>query len=198
MSDGPVDRYPRNTRYALLLALGEYRLAEIPKSQQALLLRQLADWYRDDPSSGVHGATGWLLRKWGQPELVRAVDQTPIPYSQDREITWEELIAFNPTYVSYMRRSESWREAAGAGADWYDAVGFCRWLGQQSGLSEPEQAYASPDLLDTQQHPLEPHANANLDANGVPSNWTLELSRRGFRLPTESATRATPEHSGDV
>ena len=35
------------------------------------LLEQLAGWYRHDPSSGVHGATGWLLRKWGQAEAVR-------------------------------------------------------------------------------------------------------------------------------
>ncbi len=58
VSGVPVDRYPRNTRYALLLALGEYTLDEIPATQREPLLKQLGDWYRNDPSSGVHGAAG--------------------------------------------------------------------------------------------------------------------------------------------
>ena len=37
---------------------------------------------------------------------------------------------------------------AGFGADWYDAVGFCRWLGQQMGLAEGDQPYAAPETLD--------------------------------------------------
>ena len=81
----PADRYPSDARYALLLSLGEFSLAEIPESRRDALLEQLADWYRHDPSSGVHGAAGWLLRQWGQADLVRQVDQTPIPYSPDRE-----------------------------------------------------------------------------------------------------------------
>ncbi len=52
VSDGPVDRYPRNTRYALLLALGEYTLSQIPESQQESLLTQLGDWYRERSQFG--------------------------------------------------------------------------------------------------------------------------------------------------
>jgi len=69
----------------LLLALGEFALNEIPESRCEPLLKQLSYTYRDDPSSGVHGAAGWLLRQWGQTDVVREVDQTPIPYSLDRE-----------------------------------------------------------------------------------------------------------------
>jgi formylglycine-generating enzyme required for sulfatase activity len=69
-------------------------------------------------------------------------------------------------------------------------VGFCRWLGQQSGLSEGDQCYANPETLDKGRYPREP----NLEANWAPRDWPLELARRGFRLPTESewelATRA--------
>jgi len=61
-------------------------------------------------------------------------------------------------------------------------VGFCRWLGQQSGLSEGEQSYAAPEALDKAKYPREP----NPEANWAPRNWPLELGRRGFRLPTES------------
>ncbi len=61
-------------------------------------------------------------------------------------------------------------------------MGFCRWLGQQSGLSEGDQSYAAPETLDKAKYPREP----NPAANWAPRNWPLELGRRGFRLPTES------------
>ena len=287
VSDGPVERYPRNTRYALLLALGEYSLEEIPESRRAALLGQLAGWYRHDPSSGVHGATGWLLRQWGQAEVVRQVDQIAVPYAPDREwftlaitvtpaapakpkaepsknnarpkseppkstaastsavpaekaklephappsppktfyytfvvfpagnydigsvndepdplksdvrhsvtltrpfalldreVTVEELIAFSPLYERFMRQFDAKPADAGFGASWYDAVGFCRWLGQQSGLPEGEQSYAAPETLNEAKHPREP----NPEANWAPRSWPLELGRKGFRLPTES------------
>ncbi len=301
VSVAPKGRYAKTTRYALLLALGEFSLDEIPESRRSALLEQLAHWYRHDPSSGVHGATGWLLRQWGQAEVVRQVDQTALPYAPDREwfalaitvtpagppkpkaepakenagskseprkpaesrqpkpdetakpaassksaapaekakleppalplptktfyytlivfpagaydvgsvndeadrqknevrhsvtltrpfalldreITLEELISFSPLYARAMRQYAAKPADAGFGADWYDAVGFCRWLGQQSGLSEGDQSYAAPETLDKEKYLREP----NPYMNWVPLNWPLELSRRGFRLPTES------------
>jgi eukaryotic-like serine/threonine-protein kinase len=295
VSVAPKDRYPKNTRYALLLSLGEFSIGEIPESRRVALLEQLADWYRHDPSSGVHGAAGWLLRQWGQAEVVRQVDQTAVPYSADREwftlaitvtpkaepakenagskpepgkpaesrqskpdetakpaassksaapaekaklesptlplptktfyytfivfpagaydigsvndepdrqknevrhritltrpfalldreIIVLELIAFSPLYERFMRQFDAKPADAGFGADWYDAVGFCRWLGQQSGLSEGDQSYAAPETLDKVKYAREP----NPGANWAPRNWPLELGRRGFRLPTES------------
>jgi serine/threonine protein kinase/formylglycine-generating enzyme required for sulfatase activity len=243
-SDAPQDRYPKNSRYALLLALGEFTLQEIPASRREALLKQLADWYRYDPSSGVHGAAGWLLRHWGQAEIARQVDQTAVPYSADREwftlaitvtptapppktfyytfivfpagdheigsvtdqldrmkfevrhsvtltrpyalldreITFEELIAYLPQYLGIIQKFDAKSEDASFGPHWYEAVGFCRWLGQQSGLSEEDQSYAAPEGLDKTQYPREP----NPEANWAPRNWPLELGRRGFRLPTES------------
>ncbi len=81
-----------------------------------------------------------------------------------------------------MRQFDAKPEDAGFGADWYDSVGFCRWLGQQSGLSEGDQSYAAPETLDKAKYPREP----NPAANWAPRDWPLELGRRGFRLPTES------------
>jgi formylglycine-generating enzyme required for sulfatase activity len=301
VSEAPLERNPRNARYALLLALGEYSLDEIPGSRRESLLKQLADWYRTDPSSGVHGAAGWLLRQWGQTEVAARIDQTPVPYSPerewftlaitvtptpppqpeekpapessgtesaptqaaestpsnpdespkpggasdptapaekaepepsaeplppqtfcytfivfppgeftigsvedqpdrqkveirhavtltrpfallDRELTFEELIAFSPQYAGLMHQFDAVPTDAGYGADWYDSVGFCRWLGQQSGLSESDQAYAAPESLDKEKHPREPDPSANW----APRDWPLELGRRGFRLPTEA------------
>ena len=301
VSIAPKDRYPKNTRYALLLALGEFSLEEIPDSRREALLKQLAHWYRRDPSSGVHGAAGWLLRQWGQAEVVRQVDQTAVPCSADREwftlaitvtpaaptkpktesvkesagskseprkpagsqqskldetakppassesaapaektkleppalplptktfyytlivfpagaydigsvndepdrqknavrhsvtltrpfalldreITCEELGAYSPRIAEFMQEYDAKPADAGFGADWYDTVGHCRWLGQQSGLSERDQSYAAPETLDKAKYPREP----NPTANWAPRTWPLKLGRRGFRLPTES------------
>jgi eukaryotic-like serine/threonine-protein kinase len=301
VSVAPKNRYPKNARYALMLALGEFSIEEIPESRRVALLEQLADFYRHDPSSGVHGATGWLLRQWGKAEVVSQVDHTAVQYAPDREwftlaitvtpkappkpktepakanagskseprkpaesrqskpdetakpaassksaapaekakleppveplpaktfhytlivfregkatigsvndepgrykievrhsvtltrpfalldreITVEELIAFSPRYAQFMREYDAKPADAGFSADWYDAVGFCRWLGQQSGLPEGDESYAAPETLDKEKYPREP----NPDANWAPRNWPLELGRRGFRLPTES------------
>jgi formylglycine-generating enzyme required for sulfatase activity len=305
VSDAPRDRHPRDSRYAVLLALGEFSLEEIPASRREALVKQLADWYRNDPSSGVHGAAGWLLRQWGQADVVRAVDQTPVPYAPDREwftlaitvtptpppkpkekpaaekagsesaapksgeaseptageaaktdgktdasndtaeaadkappeqpaeplppmtfyytfivfpageytigsvedepdrdkdearhavrltrrfaildreITWRELITFSPLYANFMQQLDAKLMDAGAGAHWYDSVGFCRWLGAQMGLSESDQAYQAAESLDTEKYPREPDPRANW----APRNWPADLDRRGFRLPTES------------
>ena len=298
VSDAPKGRYPRNARYPLLLALGEFSLEEIPGSRREGLLKQLADWYGKDPSSGVHGASGWLLRRWGQAEAARRVDQTATAYSPDREwftlaitvtptapakpapakekaaapaepgkkgaaatskpgepgkketaskpgaaaekskpeppgaplpkktfyytfivfpagsyamgaadepdrkkdevrhevkimrpyalldreIRMEELIAFSPRYSGFMKEYDAKPADAGFGADWYDSVRFCRWLGEESGLSDGDQAYAAPESLDKARYAREPNPDANL----APRNWPLDLGRRGFRLPTEA------------
>lgn len=287
VSESPIDRHPRNTRYALLLALGEYSLSEIPESRREALLKQLADSYRNDPSSGVHGAAGWLLRQWGQAELVQQVDQTPVPYSTDREwftlaitvtptsppkpkeksaeekedkeskaeppaegdgtkkaeaedakpeslppktfyytfivfpagesvigsvsdepyrskreneevrhsvtltrpfalldreITMEELIAYDPDYAKYLSQFAAKPLDAGIFVDWYDSVSFCRWLGQQSGMLENDQSYPDPESLGKEEYPREPSPSANW----APRNWPLHLGKPGFRLPTES------------
>jgi serine/threonine protein kinase/formylglycine-generating enzyme required for sulfatase activity len=87
---------PARARYALLLAIGEYAPTEIPAARREVLVKQLADWYANDPSSGVHGASGWLLRYLGEKEIAERVDQTQIPYSRDREwFTW--AITVRPT-----------------------------------------------------------------------------------------------------
>ena len=86
VSQASADQYPKNSRYGLLLALGQYSLEkEIPEARREALVAQLSDWYRHDPSSGVHGASGWLLRQWGQTEIARQVDQTSVPYTEGCE-----------------------------------------------------------------------------------------------------------------
>ena len=304
VSEGPPVN-PR-IRYALLLAIGEYTLEEIPPARREPFLKQLVDSYRNDPSSCVHGAAGWLLRQWGQADAVREIDQTAVPYTPDREwftlaitvtptvppkpketpteedaasdtgaktdppsegsqakdeatttkddsanpettkektkpepppeplpprtfyytfivfpagestigsvedepdrtpleneelrhavnltrpfalldreVTLEEMIAFSPLYTRVMQQLKAQPSDAGFGTDWYDSVSFCRWLSQQSGLSESDQCYADPETLDKELYPREP----NPEAKKFPRNWPLELGRRGFRLPTES------------
>jgi formylglycine-generating enzyme required for sulfatase activity len=100
----------------------------------------------------------------------------------DREITWEELIAYKPMYANFMQQSVSSPNAAGAGADWYHSVGFCRWLGEQMGLAESEQAYLSPETLEEEEFPRDPDPRGNW----APQDWPLDLDRRGFRLLTDA------------
>lgn len=231
-SDG-LHGVPQYTRYALLLALGEFRLDEVPAPRRDELIRQLADWYAHDPSSAVHGAAGWLLRHWGQADIARDIDQTELPYAPgrewftqavtvrqsgapeglapqtfyytfivfppgtypigsmadepernkdefrhavtltrpfallDRQITFQELIAFSPIYAGIMSEYDANPTDAGYGLDWYDSVEFCRWLGEQAGFTDSDQPYAAANWGPREIRPV-------------------DISRRGFRLPTDA------------
>jgi formylglycine-generating enzyme required for sulfatase activity len=98
----------------------------------------------------------------------------------DREITIEELIAFSPKYAAFMRQFDAVPTDAGFGAHWYDSVAFCRWLGEEMGLPEADQCYPDPESLDKGRYPRD------REVTWAPRDWPLDLSKRGFRLPTES------------
>lgn len=66
--------------FGLLLALGDYSPDQLPTPLRQEFIERLTKWYATDPSSGIHGATGWLLRRWNQGDEVIKIDQTPIPY----------------------------------------------------------------------------------------------------------------------
>lgn len=252
LAGNPKVRCPPHTRYALLLALGEFALENVPDSRRQSLVTQLAEWYRHDPNSGVHGAAGWLLREWDRSDIARAVDQTPVPYSPgrqwftlaitvnpsaeprstktfyytfivfpageytigsvndepdrekeevrhpvtltrpfallDRQIAFEELVAFSPMYADFMRQRDAQPGDAGFAAHWYDAVRFCRWLTTQSGMSEHDQPYADPQVATKKgllRQPICP-PDPTPTAEGAPLNWPLRPDRPGFRLPTEA------------
>jgi formylglycine-generating enzyme required for sulfatase activity len=63
-------------RRALLLSLGEYGLDRLPPAERQNLLPGILDLYRNDPDPGIHGAARWLLKKWGEAEKVKEIDET--------------------------------------------------------------------------------------------------------------------------
>ena len=226
--------------FGLLLALGEFDFDQLPLDRVEHLLAQLSDWYAHDPSSALHGACGWLLRRWGQDTAARNVDETPMAYSPDREwftlkidphqgnpqpfyvtfvvfspgkyilgspedeadhtpnerhheveitrpfalsnreITWEQFNEFSTTpgwshhdyWEKQFGRALTLNEPA-MGVNWFDAVSYCRWLTQQAGIADSDQCYGDPASLEK-------------DAEGNPKDWSVDLARHGFRLPTEA------------
>ncbi|MFO0942318.1 MAG: serine/threonine-protein kinase [Pirellulales bacterium] len=98
------ENVPRDARYALLLAIGEYASSEIPPARREAFVKTLADWYSNDPSAGIHGATGWLLRQFGEISLVDRVDQTPVPYTEGCE--WFTLAITVPPRRSLLPKNK--------------------------------------------------------------------------------------------
>ncbi|MEO2031097.1 MAG: serine/threonine protein kinase, partial [Planctomycetaceae bacterium] len=62
------------SRYALILALGQFDAQNLSSEQRRLFADQLATLYRDDPDPGVHSASGWTLRNWRQADLCKKID----------------------------------------------------------------------------------------------------------------------------
>jgi formylglycine-generating enzyme required for sulfatase activity len=58
----------------LILALGTYGTEGLSPGEREPLIGKLLDVYRNDPDSGIHGATAWTLRQWGQQERFHAAD----------------------------------------------------------------------------------------------------------------------------
>jgi formylglycine-generating enzyme required for sulfatase activity len=61
-------------RRALLLALGDFE-DRLQPAERDLLIPSLREVYRTDPDPGLHAATGWLLREWGQQAAVLKIDE---------------------------------------------------------------------------------------------------------------------------
>lgn len=60
-------------RRALILILGEF--SESSQLDRSAVTKRLLDWYRNDPDPGIHSASEWVLRRWGQENELAAVDQ---------------------------------------------------------------------------------------------------------------------------
>ena len=83
-----LDRLPGEhlapTRQAILLALGQYPVAQLD-SRERDRIRQIAiQYFREDPDGGVHAAADWLLRRLGYEaereailDLLKRSDATP-------------------------------------------------------------------------------------------------------------------------
>ena len=61
-------------RRALILALGTYGIDVLSSGEGQRLTLKLLDLYRNDPDSGIHGASAWTLRQWGQQAKLLAAD----------------------------------------------------------------------------------------------------------------------------
>ena len=61
-------------RRALVIALGTYGTERLSPGEREASIAKLLDLYRNDPDSGVHGAAGWALRRWGRQEKLRESD----------------------------------------------------------------------------------------------------------------------------
>jgi len=60
-------------RRALFLTLGEFTRSQLPQSQRPGVIEKLLWIYEHDPDAGLHGATEWLLRKWGHGDRLGAL-----------------------------------------------------------------------------------------------------------------------------
>ena len=61
-------------RRALILALGQYGQEGLSPDERKALIDRFLDLYKTDPDAGIHGATEWTLRQWGQQESLKELE----------------------------------------------------------------------------------------------------------------------------
>jgi len=62
-------------RRALLLSLGICGSEGLALAERKPLVGELLGLYKNDPDAGIHGAAGWVLRRWKQQEALKAADR---------------------------------------------------------------------------------------------------------------------------
>jgi formylglycine-generating enzyme required for sulfatase activity len=71
-----------------------------PMSDTQKFFAQVLDWYANEPSSAVHSAARWYLKKHSQHTQVDKVDENPVPYSSNREWFTMKIPLRQPTSKS--------------------------------------------------------------------------------------------------
>jgi serine/threonine protein kinase len=100
-----------NRLYGMILGLGEYSLEQLPSADRDGLVKELAKMFAEHPSRTIHSAVGWLLRRWGQDELVRAVEEKEIAYDSTGVREWYVIEVEPPVDFSSLLRGPSKQEA---------------------------------------------------------------------------------------
>ena len=67
---------PTEELFDAILALGEYRLDQIPPARRESLIEFLLGLYQNDGDPGIHGAADWLLRHWGYSSKLEPILKT--------------------------------------------------------------------------------------------------------------------------
>ena len=108
---------------ALILALGEYSKAQVPREVRERWIPKLLAMYRTDPDAGIHAALDWLLRPekdgpkprplaWGQRSRLEEIDTAfKIQRRAERAAAAAEQLS-STAFLLDFARAPSWTELA--------------------------------------------------------------------------------------
>jgi serine/threonine protein kinase/formylglycine-generating enzyme required for sulfatase activity len=69
-----LDTEPNRTiRQALVLTLGQFTDTQLSAAQRRPLIEKLLMVYENEPDAGLHGASEWVLRKWGHGQRLQTI-----------------------------------------------------------------------------------------------------------------------------
>lgn len=180
--------------YGISLALGQISKDRLGDAG-AKWKERLLNWHRDHPDSGVHGATGWTLRQWGEalPELAAEHPHAP-PSSRN---WWMHPLGFTLIRIpqgefEQQDGATSTRRKVRLGEYWLAdrevSVGlFQRFLDDPDEKQKPvNSAAADAGVSPSPEHPMQ---NVSWEDAVLFCNW---LSRREGRIPCYRVTRIAP------
>lgn len=63
-------------RRALIQSLGEFREDQLPNNERLALIPSLKEIYANEPDSGLHSSTEWLLKIWSQQSFINQANNS--------------------------------------------------------------------------------------------------------------------------
>ena len=198
-------------RRGLIQSLGEVPRAAWDEPSRAEFVRRLLGLFENDPDSGVHGSSRWLLGRWGLDREMRAIDdrlskQPDRPGFRwrvapsgltlvrvddpalgrlievsDTEITVTQFLRFRPDFP-YIRDVSPEPDSPINYVNYCDAAAYCNSLNSVDLIDSSEYCYRRDPVL-----PLVP-VDGHLDRLGyrLPTDLEFESACRGGSLASRS------------
>lgn len=87
-------QYETSVLFALILCFGQYQVGlettGVNESDRSKLTERLLWLYENEPDSGIHAAVSWLLRRWGEPEVIQKLKDVDRRYHSTNVATGQK------------------------------------------------------------------------------------------------------------
>jgi serine/threonine protein kinase/formylglycine-generating enzyme required for sulfatase activity len=102
-----------SAKRAIVLALGEYLPDSLADSTRNQFIEEMRQAHQDDPDPGMHSSIEWLLRSWGEEDLLKQAEKKLVSRRRVSDRRWY-VNGEGQTMVTIPRPGEFWMGSPGS------------------------------------------------------------------------------------